>query len=99
MKRFLVIPALLALALLWALVDERGGIRAWLHLRSELGAANASLEALRSENQALSAEVDALRDDPVAIEGAIREELGLARPGETVLALPRATSPTDGATR
>lgn len=98
MKRFLIVPALLALAILWALVDERAGIRAWLHLRSEVGQASARIDELRRDNAELRAEVEALRDDPVAIERAIRDELELARPGETVVKWPRATSRDDDAT-
>ena len=42
------------------------------------------LDELRSENLHLAAEIQALRTDPRAIERLAREELGLARPGETV---------------
>ena len=42
------------------------------------------IEALRMENQRLAVEITALRSDPRAIERLAREELGLARPGETV---------------
>lgn len=42
------------------------------------------LEELRAENLRLAAEIQSLRTDPRAIERLAREELGLARPGETV---------------
>ena len=42
------------------------------------------IEALRQENRRLASEIAALRRDPRAIERLAREELGLARPGETV---------------
>jgi len=42
------------------------------------------LEELRAENLRLAGEIQALRMDPRAIERIAREELGLARPGETV---------------
>jgi cell division protein FtsB len=42
------------------------------------------IEQLRSENGRLAGEIAALRTDPRAIEKLAREELGLARPGETV---------------
>lgn len=45
------------------------------------------LDALRTDNQRLSDEIAALRSDPRAIERIAREELGLARPGETVFIL------------
>jgi cell division protein FtsB len=42
------------------------------------------VEEIRAENVRLAAEIHALRTDPRAIERIAREELGLARPGETV---------------
>src|SRR5688572_12728368 len=42
------------------------------------------IEALRQENRRLAVEITALRSDPRAIERLAREELGLARAGETV---------------
>ena len=40
--------------------------------------------ALRAENLHLAEEIRALRSDPRAVERLAREELGLARPGETI---------------
>jgi cell division protein FtsB len=42
------------------------------------------IEETRVENLRLAAEIRALRTDPRAIERIAREQLGLARPGETV---------------
>ena len=42
------------------------------------------IEEIRAENVRLAAEIHALRTDPRAVERIAREELGLARPGETV---------------
>ena len=42
------------------------------------------IEEIRAENVRLAAEIRALRADPAAIERIAREQLGLARPGETV---------------
>lgn len=56
------------------LVDKRQKVEA---LRSEL-------EALRAENARLASEIAALRTSPRAIERLAREQLGLARPDETV---------------
>jgi len=42
------------------------------------------LEELRQENRRLAGEIRALRADPRAVERLAREQLGLARPGETV---------------
>jgi cell division protein FtsB len=42
------------------------------------------VEEIRADNVRLASEIHALRTDPRAIERIAREELGLARPGETV---------------
>jgi cell division protein FtsB len=96
-KRFLIVPALVAAALVWALLDQESGIRAWLRLRAELAEASARIAGLEAENAALRAQVESLRDDPVALEAAIRDELELARPREIIVKLPRGTSDRDDA--
>lgn len=45
------------------------------------------IEQLRNENRILAEEILALRRDPAALERLAREQLGLARPGETVFLL------------
>ncbi len=45
------------------------------------------IELLRTENSRLAVEIAALKSDPRAIERLAREELGLARPGETVFSI------------
>lgn len=85
MRRILIAPALVAVALLYAWVDPEHGIRACARLRGELGRAQQRVATLDGEVEALRAQVAALRDDPLAQEAAIREDLELARPGETVV--------------
>lgn len=88
--------SLLGLALLLGLasaaLDEEAGIRSWLHLRGELLEAEARVEALRAETLRLRVEVLRLESDDFALERAIREELELARPGETLVRLRRGDS-------
>ena len=63
------------------------GDRGVLHLMQQKERAvilQAEIEELRSENAMLAEEIRALRSDPRAIERLAREELGLARAGETV---------------
>ena len=74
--------ALIALA-----VGSVFGDRGMLNLmskRRQVDALRAELEGLREENARLTAEIAALRTSPRAIERLAREELGLARPDETV---------------
>lgn len=81
------IPVLVLAAVGASALDERTGIPAWRRLRGDLMAANARLEILRGDIAALRSEADALEDDAFAVERAIREDLGLALPGETVVRL------------
>jgi cell division protein FtsB len=59
---------------LLSLIDKRGQVES---LRGEI-------EALRVENARLVGEIADLKQSPRAIERLAREELGLARPDETV---------------
>jgi cell division protein FtsB len=51
------------------------------------------IEEIRADNLRLAAEIRALRTDPRAIERIAREQLGLARPGETVFLIRDAAMP------
>jgi cell division protein FtsB len=81
------IPILVVAAAGWSLADERSGFPAWQRLKGDLGSARARTDVLRGEIEALQREADALDGDAFANERAIREDLGLARPGETVVHL------------
>ena len=85
--RLFWIPALGLAAVGWSAVDERSGLPAWRRLRADLLAARARIEILRGDVEALRREAEALQGDDFALERAIREDLGLARPGESVVRL------------
>jgi cell division protein FtsB len=71
------------------------GDRGMLHLIAQRERAEAlarEIEDLRATNRRLAADIAALKSDPTAIERVAREQLGLARPGETVFLL-RESSP------
>jgi cell division protein FtsB len=51
------------------------------------------IERLREENRVLAEDILSLRRDPASIERLAREQLGLARPGETVFLLRDAPAP------
>lgn len=89
MKRFWLVPLILLIAAGYALLDARSGLGSVRRLRTDLGAANARIDALRSGNAALREEARQLREDPFARERALREELDLARPGEILVRIPR----------
>jgi cell division protein FtsB len=68
-----------------AVADRESGVRRWWELRRDLAVAEARVAALEQRIAAREGEAEALRSDPLAVERAIREDLGLARPGETVV--------------
>jgi cell division protein FtsB len=92
MKRVVLALGILAAAGAWAAVDPNSGVRTWWELRGQLREARARAAALRAEVAALEAEAERLQRDPLALEAAIRSDLGLARPGETIV---RATPPSN----
>jgi cell division protein FtsB len=84
-KRFWLAPALLAGAILYAGLDPEAGLWSWWQLRQALEDSRVRIHQRERENQALS---DAARDldgDPFALESAIRVDLGLSRPRETIV--------------
>ena len=87
MRGILVIPALLGLALLRVAFDGEAGIQPWLHLRGELQDAHTRIEALRAQVEGLEREAALLDVRGFELEAAVREELELVRPGQTLLRL------------
>jgi len=75
------------IALIALLVGALFGDRGLLHLIDQRHRAEAlarEIDLLQEENARLGQDIAALRSDPRAIERLAREELGFARPGETV---------------
>ena len=94
-------PVLLALALVCAAVGyawfvPESGFPTWLRLR-EVAQAEERIRALERQNEVLRDEVAALRTDPFAQERAVREELGWVRPGETLVRVRDAGTPSERA--
>lgn len=86
MRRELAIAlAIVASAAGVAVADTDSGIRTWLQVRSDLARAQKRVAALEKRIAAREGEAESLRKDPLALERAIREDLGLAKPGETVV--------------
>jgi cell division protein FtsB len=74
--------ALIALAVGSVFGDR--GLLSLVEKRQQVESLRLEVETLRAENAALVGEIAALRQSPRAIERLAREELGLARPDETV---------------
>jgi cell division protein FtsB len=78
------------IALIALVVGSVFGDRGFLNLvenRRHVEALRLEIETLRGDNARLAGEVSALRSSPRAIERLAREQLGLARPDETVFLL------------
>jgi cell division protein FtsB len=85
------------IALIALVVGSVFGDRGFLNLvenRRHVEALRLEIETLRADNAHLAFEVSALRSSPRAIERLAREQLGLARPDETVFLLREDDSPT-----
>lgn len=84
MKAWVLGTAIALIALTVGSVFGDRGILNLVNKRRQVDELRGELEALRAENVRLSSEIAALRTSPRAIERLAREELGLARPDETV---------------
>ena len=84
MKTWVLGTAIAVIALAVGSVFGDRGILNLLDRRRQVEALRIELEGLRAENARLAAEIEALRTSPRPIERLAREELGLARPDETV---------------
>jgi len=84
-RRFWLAPVLLAGAILYAGLDRDSGLRTWWQLRQELAASRERIGAREAEIARLTEAARDLDGDPFAMESAIRVDLGLARPGETIV--------------
>jgi cell division protein FtsB len=81
-----VLSFVLGVLVVSALVGEHGYLAA-LRARQELRRLETSLLEIRLENQRLQNEAERLDSDPAALEEAARGDLGLIRPGETLVIL------------
>ena len=69
-----------------ALIGEKGYL-ANLQAREEFQDVSESLQQLKAENARLKEEARRLRTDPQALEDSARSQLGLIKPGETLITL------------
>ena len=61
------------------------GFLRWAELKARRDHLQAEIAALQEENQGLSEEIRRLREDPSYAEALYRRELGVVRPGETMV--------------
>ena len=77
------------------LVHEIYGTNGYLALRRqqrEVEILEKQIQQLKQENEQLGQQIKALRSDPQAIERLAREQMQMARPGETIYKLPEKDS-------
>jgi len=84
-RRLAITLGILCAAIGWAFADPGAGVQNWRQLGRDLASAEERVTSLRVEIAGLQDQIDALESDPLAIEAAIRTDLGLAREGETVV--------------
>ena len=94
MREWLPIPILLGVALCYAALDSDTGFRNWVSLRSDSNGAHERVATLRAEVAALRPQVAVQRHEEFELERAIRERLGFAKPGETLVRLAPGSNPT-----
>lgn len=96
-------PALVGLLVLVLVVHDIFGTHGYLAMRrtqQEIKKVTKDLDQLNKENLQLEQEVKELKTDPHKIEKIARDELGLARPGEVIIKIPRAQQlPPDSAVK
>lgn len=78
------LTVLLSVLLVNSLIGENGYLAA-ARARREHGRLLSALAQLRIENQQLQHESQRLRHEPAALEETARRELGLIKPGETMI--------------
>jgi cell division protein FtsB len=67
------------------------GVSGALRIRAmhrEIEATQREIATLRAQNEQLALTIDRLRNDPAFLEKLAREDLGMVRPGDTVLKFP-----------
>jgi len=95
--------ALLGLLVLVLVVHDIFGTHGFLAMRRtqrEIKKVNTDLDQLNKENLQLEQEVKDLKTDSHKIEKIARDELGLAKPGEVIIKIPRSQQlPQDSAVK
>lgn len=87
--RFLVwVMIVLNLVLCWGLLLSPGGLKGYLRKRGEVTRLEQKLELLERQNRARFDEIQRFLQDPGVQEKMVRNHLGWAKPGETVLEFP-----------
>jgi cell division protein FtsB len=83
-KRWVVIPLIAVLVMLFFTVFGERGLLHIHHLRQEQDELTKRLADMQRENERLKREIEALRTDRLYLENLARREFGLVKPNEVV---------------
>lgn len=89
-KILLLGTACLFLIMVVTAVFGKKGVMDIHQLRVELAGLESEVQKLKQDKAALESEIRLLKKDPMAVEKAARKELGLIKPGEKVIVIPKA---------
>jgi len=92
-RNFILGLTLVSVAFIVHSIFGKHGYLASRQRRKELDTLQQQIQHLRRENDQLDKQNQSLKSDPTAIERPAREQLHLARPGETIFMLPEKRSP------
>jgi cell division protein FtsB len=92
-RPFLLFLALFGVAMVAVSLFGDQGLLAYRSLVSQARQLRLDVAELEGREEDLARQVRALRSDPAAIERLARQKLGLVKPGETVIQLPRSPAP------
>jgi len=84
--------ALLGICVFGLFLHDIFGTHGYLAMRrtkQDIERVQGEIARLKQENAELSEEVKALKTDPRKIESIARDELGLAKPGEVIIKIPK----------
>ena len=83
---------LLGICVFGLLLHDIFGVHGYIAMRRtrlEIQRVQGEIDRLNKENTELSQEMKALKSDPHKIESIARDELGLAKPGEMIIKIPK----------
>jgi len=84
-----LLSAVLTLVFFVSFLFSDRGLPELQHARTRVAALQADIARLQAENTRLRAEIDSVKKSSYAVERIAREDLGMAKKGETVYMLPK----------
>ena len=89
LKAIVLLASVMTIVFLISFVFSDRGLPELQHARARVESLRAQIEKVEADNARLRAEIESVRRSSYAIERIAREDLGLARKGETIYMLPK----------